>query len=84
MLKQKYLIRNSEGLHARPAANFTQIALKFKSNVIIRKAGKEYKAKSLISVLSMGALKGDEIEIEVVGIDEGESMLALIEALNKA
>ena len=82
MKKFKYLITSEEGLHARPAAEFCKTANKFKSSVIIIKDGEEYEGKSILMVMSMGAVNGDMLEIVVDGIDENQATDELIQTLN--
>ncbi|MCW5874352.1 MAG: HPr family phosphocarrier protein [Anaerolineales bacterium] len=67
---------NEVGLHARPAAQFVQHAAKFKADIQIRKLEDEAKwvnAKSILSVLTLGAGKGQQIEIQISGEDEAEA-----------
>ena len=78
MIEKRILIANQTGLHARPAAQFVQAAAKFKSRVMISKAGREVDAKSIISVLSLGAGKGTEITLKAEGEDEGAAIDALV------
>ncbi|MDP4121161.1 MAG: HPr family phosphocarrier protein [Bacillota bacterium] len=81
MISVKYQIKNDEGLHARPATDFCQTAMKFKSAISILKDGEAYEAKSILMVLCVGAEKGDEIEIQADGEDEKEAIEALIKVL---
>lgn len=83
MVSVKYRIKNEEGLHARPAADFCQTAMKFKSSIVAIKDGDVYEAKSILMVLCMGAGKGDEIEIQADGEDEKEAIEVLIQVLDK-
>lgn len=82
MVSVKYTIKNEEGLHARPATNFCQTAMKFKSKIAVVKDGNEYEAKSILMVLCVGAEQGDEIEIRAEGEDEEEAVKALVETLD--
>jgi phosphotransferase system HPr (HPr) family protein len=82
MIQQEFTIQNKVGLHARPAAVFVQTTVKFKSNVIVEKDGKEINAKSIIGVLSLGAEKGSKIIIKIEGEDEQEAMKALKELVH--
>jgi phosphocarrier protein HPr len=64
---------NDEGLHARPASIFSKAAFKFKSDIKVYKNGnkdKIYNPKSILSVLSMGGVKGDKLLITAEGADE--------------
>lgn len=73
-------ISNEIGLHARPAAQFVQTANKFKSNISVRNqtlGGSFISAKSMFSVLSLGALKDHQIEISSDGPDSIDAIKAL-------
>lgn len=83
MVSVKYRIKHEEGLHARPALDFCETAMKFKSSIITIKDGEAYETKSILMVLCMGAQKGDEIEIQADGEDEQEAVEALIQVLEK-
>lgn len=84
MVRVKYTIKNEEGLHARPAADFCKTASSFKSTIRIIKDGEEFEAKSMLMVLCVGAVQGDEIELTADGEDEQEVIDALIETLDMA
>ncbi len=83
MVKVKYRIKNEEGLHARPASDFCKKANEFKSRISVSKDGELFEAKSILMVLCIGAVKGDEIEIIADGEDEQEAIDALVETLDK-
>lgn len=70
MVERQILLVNETGLHARPASMIVREASKYKSEIKIIKDEKEYNAKSIMSVLSMGAIKGDTIKIIAIGEDE--------------
>jgi len=82
MKKVKYIVTSEEGLHARPAADFCKIANNFKSDISIIKDGETYEGKSILMVMSMGAVKGDVLEITANGDDEEEAINELIKTLN--
>ncbi|WP_281886750.1 dihydroxyacetone kinase phosphoryl donor subunit DhaM [Agromyces rhizosphaerae] len=52
-------LRNEAGLHARPAAEFVRLASTFDAHV--RVDGKD--AKSLLAIMSLGAVRGDAVTI---------------------
>ena len=73
MLETKVTLTNNVGLHARPAALFVQTANKCVCNIAIRNlttARGPVNAKSIISILSLGALQYHEIIIIADGPDE--------------
>jgi phosphocarrier protein len=70
-------IQNQAGLHARPAAMFSQKSNAFKSNIMIYKDGKSANAKSIISVMGLGVKKGDILLVKIDGPDATEVGAAL-------
>ena len=78
MVERKIIIQNRYGLHARPAAQFVEIASKYDANVTISKDGVEVNGKSIMSVLILAAEKGNEIILRAEGKDEVELIQALV------
>lgn len=74
MLERKVILSNKDGLHARAAAMFVQVANKFSSNVYIEFDGKRVDGKSIIGVMFLGAFAGEEIIIITNGVDEEKAM----------
>ena len=73
-------VEASEGLHARPAHLFVSTAGKFEADVQVRSLTGESEfvnAKSILSVLTLGASQGHEIEIRAEGEDEERAVEAL-------
>jgi phosphocarrier protein HPr len=66
-------IQNQAGLHARPAAMFSQKATSFKSNIMIYKDGKSANAKSIISIMGLGVKKGENLLVKIEGPDAAEA-----------
>ncbi len=82
MLRKEIKIVHEEGLRARPAALFVQVASKFTSHIWIEQGDKKVNAKSIMGVLSLGVSKEDTIQLVANGEDEREAMEAM-EALIK-
>lgn len=76
-LRRKVKITNINGLHARPATRFVEIANKFSSEITICAKGKEVDGKSVIDLLTLGAEKGTELILTANGDDAPESLDAL-------
>lgn len=81
MYKEDVTITNETGLHARPASLFVKEASKYTSQINLIKDGKEYNAKSIMGLLSMGAGKGDVLTIQAEGEDEEEAVKDLVDLL---
>ena len=78
MLTKRATMTNQVGLHARPATFFIQKANEFKSSIWIELGDRKVNAKSLLGVLSLGVVKGGEINIIADGEDEAEALAALL------
>jgi phosphocarrier protein HPr len=70
-------IRNKVGLHARPAARFVQTANRFKAQVVAVRDEREANAKSILSVLSLGANQGAVVTVRADGEDEAQAIEAI-------
>ncbi len=80
-------IRNSQGLHARPAALFVQIASKYNANITVQKDKEKVNGRSIMGILTLGAQQNSKVIIEANGqdaeaaINELESLLTRQEIL---
>ena len=79
MISRSITIRNSVGLHARPATFFVQKANSFKSSIWIEKEDCRVNAKSLLGVLSLGIAQGSEITVIADGGDEAAAIDGLVD-----
>ena len=77
MIKEKVIIKNEIGLHARPATLFVNVADQYQSDVKIIKDGMEVNGKSILSLLALAAEKGSEVILIVDGKDEKEAFKEL-------
>lgn len=73
MIEKQYTITNEQGLHARPCSLLVQMASQSKSAVVMVKDQKEYNAKSILGIMSVGAQKGEQVTIKIDGPDEVET-----------
>jgi len=71
-------ISESDGLHARPAAELAGLAKRYNSSIVIKCASKEANARSIISLLALGLKKGSVVTLKVEGEDCEEAMHATI------
>jgi phosphoenolpyruvate-protein phosphotransferase len=83
MKQIELVIQNRTGLHARPAKVLVNLAKKFKSEISIQHGAKRANAKSMVSVLTLGAASGSEITVSANGADE-EKAIAELEAAIRA
>lgn len=86
MRSQKIILKSKIGLHARPAALFVKKARNYDSEIIIKKGFQEANGKSIISIMALGAMKGDELIILTKGSDEDKAIMelsALLESMEE-
>lgn len=76
LIRKKIIVKNKQGLHARPAALFVQTANKFDSRITVIRDEEAVNGKSIMGILMLGAEKDTQIVIEVEGDD---AHLAIIE-----
>jgi len=75
------IIENPTGLHARPAKTFVNIAKQFSSTIAVYHGERKANAKSLISMLTLGAEQGALIRVSADGDDEDDALAALEAAI---
>ena len=80
LLTKNLIVKNKQGLHARPAALFVQVANKFDSRITVRHDAEEVNGKSIMGILMLGAEQGAVIVLEVEGID-AEAALSELEKI---
>ena len=68
-------------LHARPAGALVKAALGFKSQVRVAFGGRSANARSLISILGLGATSGNTIQLIAEGDDASDALQALATCL---
>ncbi len=75
-------ITNNRGLHARASAKFVTYVSKLPESLSVKvgKDGIEVTGTSIMGLMMLGAAKGDNIEIIVVG-DQAESALKKLAGL---
>lgn len=83
MIEINLILRNKLGLHARPAADFTKLAARFKSKITLQGKGKTIDAKSILMVLTMGIRQGEQLTIIADGPDETECIEVLKDFIEK-
>ena len=66
-----------DALHARPANLFVRVASGFVAVVEIRRGERRADAKNILAVLTLGAAKGDTVDIEATGDDADAAVAAL-------
>ena len=77
LVHKRLRVRNRQGLHARPAALFVQVANRFKSAIRVKKGRDEVDGKSIMGILTLAASKGSTILVTIEGPDAQDALYAL-------
>ncbi|MEZ0297930.1 MAG: phosphoenolpyruvate--protein phosphotransferase, partial [Candidatus Methylacidiphilales bacterium] len=76
------VIPNPTGLHARPSAVIANLAKNFKSSIKLQIGDRQANAKSLTSIMSLEAARGDRLQIIAEGSDAREAIARLSEVIS--
>ena len=79
LARRTVTVVHSQGLHARPAALFVQLAQRFASRVTVKKGRKIVDGKSIMGLLTLAARQGARISIIADGPDAAEALARLVE-----
>jgi len=74
MMEKKIMVKIASGLEARPVALFVQVASQFQSSIYVAMQNKKVNAKSIMGMMSLGVLEGENIIITAEGPDEVEAI----------
>jgi len=73
-MEKKIMVKIASGLEARPVALFVQVASQFQSSIYVAMQNKKVNAKSIMGMMSLGVLEGENIIITAEGPDEVEAI----------
>ncbi len=74
------IVRNPQGLHARPADLLVREASRYQADISLEKDGYRVDCKSILSLLTLGAQCGTEMSLYAEGAD-AEHAVAMIAEL---
>ena len=80
-VERTVMLGSKSGLHARPAAIFVQQAKSFQSQITLVKDERTANGKSILSVLALGAEKGNQIVLKISGDDAETAINKLVPLL---
>ena len=83
MTEKKIMVKIASGLEARPVALFVQVASQFQSSIYVALQNKKVNAKSIMGMMSLGVLEGENIIITAEGPDEVEAIDKLEQYLSE-
>ncbi|MFQ5748159.1 MAG: HPr family phosphocarrier protein [Planctomycetota bacterium] len=80
---REVVVSHSQGIHARPSHAIVATASRFRSRVALTVGDRRADAKSILSVMTLGAIQGSRLKIETQGPDAREAAEALVELVEK-
>ncbi|EAX48825.1 Phosphotransferase system, phosphocarrier protein HPr [Thermosinus carboxydivorans Nor1] len=86
MIERTVMLKNANGLHARPAALLVQKASAFPCEITLRKGDKQANAKSIMSVIALGIGPNEQLTIVAAGEQAAEALQVIgdfLEALTE-
>ncbi len=79
MKEFEFILKDKNGLHARPAGQLSATAKTFESDIEVRVGERIADGKRLLSLMSLGAKFGDTLVFQISGRDEDAAEQAIRE-----
>lgn len=83
MKEFEYVIRDENGIHARPAGLLVKQAKQFQSQIFIYKGESSADSKKLFALMGLGVKQNNVVRVTVDGPDEAEAEKAIREFLTQ-
>ena len=80
-MKKSVVVKMQQDFEARPIANLVQVANRYESKIYLEHGDSRVNAKSIIGMMSLALLNGEEILVDAEGADEAEAVAAIEEFL---
>ena len=80
-MKKSVVVKMQQDFEARPIANLVQVANRYESKIYLEHGNSRVNAKSIMGMMSLALLNGEEILVDAEGADEAEAVAAIEEFL---
>ena len=80
-MKKSVVVKMQQDFEARPIANLVQVANRYESKIYLEDGDSRVNAKSIMGMMSLALLNGEEILVDAEGADEAEAVAAIEEFL---
>lgn len=74
MTKKEITIQLDSGLETRPVALLVQVASQYDSDIYIESDNRNINAKSIMGMMALGLVPGENVVISANGVDEARAM----------
>jgi len=71
-MKKSVVVKMQQDFEARPIANLVQVANRYESKIYLEHGDSRVNAKSIMGMMSLALLNGEEILVDAEGADEAE------------
>ena len=83
MVKNKAVVNNNAGIHVRPCGVIIGEIGSYTGKIVLSIKNNTVELNSVMSLLTLGLMKGDEVEISVTGSDEENVCIQTKELLER-
>lgn len=80
-MKKSVVVKMQQDFEARPIANLVQVANRYESKIYLEHGDSRVNAKSIMGMMSLALLNGEEILVDAEEADEAEAVAAIEEFL---
>lgn len=80
-MKKSVVVKMQQDFEARPIANLVQVANRYESKIYLEHGDSRVNAKSIMGMMSLALLNGEEILVDAEGADAAEAVAAIEEFL---
>ena len=80
-MKKSVVVKMQQDFEARPIANLVQVANRYESKIYLEHGDSRVNAKSIMGMMSLALLNGEEILVDAEGADEAEAVAAFEDLL---
>ena len=80
-MKKSVVVKMQQDFEARPIANLVQVANRYESKIYLEHGDSRVNEKSIMGMMSLALLNGEEILVDAEGADEAEAVAAIEEFL---
>ena len=80
-MKKSVVVKMQQDFEARPIANLVQVANRYESKIYLEHGDSRVNAKSIMGMMSLALLNGEDILVDAEGSDEAEAVAAIEEFL---
>lgn len=83
MTQKDITVRLDSGLENRPIAFLVQVASQFRSDIYLISGNKRVNAKSIMGMMSLGLIAGEDVTVTADGSDEKDAVSKIEKFLTK-